>query len=325
MAKITKRFVDRLTAAAAAADVVHWDDDLTGFGVRAKPSGARSYLVQYRNAGGQSKRLTVGKVGVLTPEEARSEARSALAAVAKGKDPVAEKRAQRAVLTVSELVERYLTDGPADKPGKKASSWSSDTGNLRRHVVPLLGRRQISTLTKGDIQRFQQSVTRGETKIDAPGARKRGRVRVRGGAAAAARSTRVLAAMMVWAVERDLMEANPAQGVQLNPSKKRERFLTDAEVTHLGEVMARMEAEGINPSSLTIVRLLLLTGASAARSCFPTARPERKPSRWPPRRSRFWRPCREPIACRGFSRRRAAKGITLARRRSGAGSARLPA
>jgi hypothetical protein len=67
MAKITKRFVDRL--AAGAADVGHWDDDLPGFGVRVKPSGAMTDVMQYRNAVGQSKRLTLAKVGVLTPEE----------------------------------------------------------------------------------------------------------------------------------------------------------------------------------------------------------------------------------------------------------------
>src|SRR5262249_49490781 len=182
-------------------------------------------------------------------------------AVAKGKDPVAEKQAQRSDLTVTELVERYLKEGPADKPDKKASSWSTDASNLRRHAVPLLGRRHLATLTKPDIQRFQRDVTEGKSKASARGVRKRGRVRVRGGAGTAARSTAVLAAMFAWAVEHKLLRANPAIGVTLNKLRKRERFLTDAEIARVGDRLAAMEAVGVNRSSLAIVRLLLVSGA----------------------------------------------------------------
>jgi hypothetical protein len=65
---------------------------MPGFGVRVKGHGARSCYVQYRNTGGQPKRLTIGRVGVLTPEEARREARKTLAAVAKGGDPAADNK-----------------------------------------------------------------------------------------------------------------------------------------------------------------------------------------------------------------------------------------
>ena len=259
MAKITKRFVDRLTA--GPADVVHWDDALSGFGVRLKPTGAMTYVVQYRNSVGQSKRLTVGRVGVLTPEEARREAVAALASVAKGKDPVAEKRAQRADLTVLALVERYLDAGRADKPTKKASSWAIDASNLRRHVVPLLGRRHLATLTKADVQKFQRDVTEGKTAAEVTGAKKRGRIRVRGGAGTAWRATAVLSAMLAWTVGRGFRADNPAEGVQLNKLGKRERFLTDEELARLGEALVELQKQGANSASLAIVRLLLLTGA----------------------------------------------------------------
>ena len=73
MAKITKRFVEGIEP--AASDVFAWDDDLRGFGLRLKPSGIRSYIVQYRNAHGRSKRMTIGEHGRLTAEEARKRAR----------------------------------------------------------------------------------------------------------------------------------------------------------------------------------------------------------------------------------------------------------
>jgi hypothetical protein len=72
MAKITKRFVDGLKRPTGSSDVFHWDDALKGFGIRLKPSGVASYLVQYRTRSGATRRLTLGKVGIKTSEGAAS-------------------------------------------------------------------------------------------------------------------------------------------------------------------------------------------------------------------------------------------------------------
>lgn len=90
MPKLTKRIVD--AAETAGKDVVVWDDELRGFGVRVKKSGAKSFIVQYRNANGRSRRLTLGRYGVLTPEEARRDAKLALAEAVRGGDPVETKK-----------------------------------------------------------------------------------------------------------------------------------------------------------------------------------------------------------------------------------------
>ena len=86
MAKLNKRNVNDLSATDGREAVI-WDDELRGFGVRVKASGAKSFLVQYRNAHGRSRRLTLGRYGVLTPDEARKLARRTLADVARALIP----------------------------------------------------------------------------------------------------------------------------------------------------------------------------------------------------------------------------------------------
>ena len=63
MARINKRTVNAVRP-EQGRDVVLWDESLPGFGLRVKPSGATSYIVQYRNAYGRSRRMTIGRHGV---------------------------------------------------------------------------------------------------------------------------------------------------------------------------------------------------------------------------------------------------------------------
>ncbi len=96
------------------------DGALKGFGVRIKPSGAAAYLVQYGTKEGRTRRLIIGRVGVLTPDEARTIAADKLKEVAKGGDPSAERhRVRREALLVAELADLHLAEGPAVKPNKE--------------------------------------------------------------------------------------------------------------------------------------------------------------------------------------------------------------
>src|SRR3954451_10404826 len=148
MPKITKRLVD--TTRPEERDVFVWDVELPGFGLRVKPSGTKSYVLQYRNTEGRSRRLTLGRHGPVTAERAREKALRLLANVAEGADPAEAGAETKNAPTVAQLAALYLTEGPIDKPTKKVSSWAADASNLRRHVVPLLGQRIAAAITAAD-------------------------------------------------------------------------------------------------------------------------------------------------------------------------------
>jgi hypothetical protein len=68
---------------------IYWDTGLPGFGLVVTQSGHQSYCVQYRN-GRRSRRMAL-KNG-LSLAAARREARAIIGTVAKGGDPLGEKR-----------------------------------------------------------------------------------------------------------------------------------------------------------------------------------------------------------------------------------------
>src|SRR4051794_27050049 len=102
---LTKRSVDAVPPASKGRRVIYFDKALPGFGLLVTPTGAKSFVVQYRQGHGRAaptRRLTLGSYGVLTPEEARGEARRILADVARGIDPRPAPTSGRTVASVTE-------------------------------------------------------------------------------------------------------------------------------------------------------------------------------------------------------------------------------
>jgi hypothetical protein len=207
--RLTKQVVDGLKP--KETDYVEWCAKLPGFGCRVRPSGAKSFIAQYRVGGRNSpvRKVTLGSYGKLTVEKAREAASKVLAKAELGDDVAADLAKKRAEMTVSQLCDEYLTDG-CDL--KKPSTVATDKGRVARHIKPLLGTKRISSVTRGDIERFMRDVANGKTHADVK-TKKHGRAIVTGGKGTATRTVRLLGGIFSYAVARGYLSTNPRHGI----------------------------------------------------------------------------------------------------------------
>ena len=263
MAKLTKRAVDSLSP-LRDRDVFAWDGEIRGFGVRVKPSGTKTYFIQYRNAEGRTRRLVIGKYGVLATDEARELGRQKLAEVSKGEDPSAKRHAARTGMTVSEICDWYLEEARAGRlVGRnrrliKDSTLDSDEGRIKVHIKPLIGAQPVKGLTLADVEKLQADIATGRTTARTKRRERGGQTR--GGAGVAGRTISTLRSLLGHAKRHGLLETNPALGVRVIAGNKKVRRLSRDELAQLGKTMTVMEREGEHPTALAAIRAILLTG-----------------------------------------------------------------
>lgn len=255
--RITKRTVDALKT--TGKDYVRWDGELTGFGVRVRSTGSKSFVAVYRTGGRNTpqRRVTIGAVGKIEADKAREEAKAIINQAELGQDRAAEKAKLRAEMTFDKVCDLYLEEGCETK---KASTIATDRGRIERHIKPLLGKRRIGEITRADVEKFLRDVANGKTAADVK-TKQYGRAIVEGGKGTATRTVGLLGGIMTFAVTRQLRPDNPVRGVKRYADKKGERFLSSSELGKVGAALTEIEEEGANPAAVAIIRLLAFTGA----------------------------------------------------------------
>ena len=235
---INNRAVEALTV---AKDTVFWDRRLAGFGVRVYPSGAKVYIAQARGPTG-SKRVTIGRHGVLRAGEARRLAARSIGRIVAGQDPLPQlRRTGHSGPTVAEAAEKYLTEHAAVHCKPRTVQIRESV--IRIHILPALGRRPLSSLTREDAldlhQRLASTPTQANTVI--------------------VTLSQIFLKSQLWGLAPP--GTDPCAQVQLYRQRKRERFLTETEISRLGRVLEEELQHGRTlPSAIAAIRLLMLTG-----------------------------------------------------------------
>ena len=259
MQRITKRAVDALTSNGSEFTI--WDDAVTGFGVRVRPTGAKTYVVMYRAGSGRG--APVRRYTHRGPERARARAKVILGSVAHGHDPANQKTAERGTPTVAELADRFMAEHAEAKCKGRTAEFYRDI--LDRIVKPALGTTKADKLMRLQVGRLHSSLA--ETPFQAN------------------RMLAVVGSMYAFGGRAGVVpEAmNPACRIDKFKESRRERFLTGEELERLGSAIREAETTGIlwtvdesrptakhvpkvkrftkiAPSAAAALRLLLFTG-----------------------------------------------------------------
>ena len=143
MPRISKSFVDTVapppTKAGQKTQAFYRDSALPGFGLRVTSAGVKAFIVETR-VDGKVKRITLGKYGPLTVEQARKLAQQFLGKVAGGANPIADEREHDlAATTLRQIFEDYLLTRKDLKP--------NTLHDYTRHIEGSFGDWQSKRLT----------------------------------------------------------------------------------------------------------------------------------------------------------------------------------
>ena len=200
--RLTELYVRKLRPKAPPFLV--WDTLQRGLAIRVQPSGARAWKCIYSHHG-RPRWLHLGDAGAIGLADARTLAAEAMLAVARGKDPAAEKLAERGAGTFAELAERYVQHYAK----RRNKSWAQADKLIRRHVLPRWGKLQAASISRADIRAMM-------SRIEAP--------------VLANQVLAAVSAVFSWAVKQEVVGTNPCRGVDRNATRSRERVISDSEL-----------------------------------------------------------------------------------------------
>jgi integrase len=223
---LTPLFVQRVKPEARTFCV--WDTQQKGLVLRVQRSGFRSYKVCYRFHG-RPRWLTIEDARAITLSDARRFTAETMYAAACGRDPAAERKAERSAGTFCELVNRYF-----EERGKRKRSWQQPYRLIERRVMPKLGQLSVKAITRADIQMVID-------RIESPSV-----------------ANQTLAAVSVvfsWAVRMGIVAANACKGVEKHESSSRARIVGDGEMPLVWRAL-----DDVDSIKAAALRTILLTG-----------------------------------------------------------------
>ena len=237
---ISRRTVEGLPV--GERETVFWDRDLSGFGVRVYSSGSKVYLVQTRH-GGKSRRVTIGRHGLVSAEQARRKAAEAIASIKAGDEPGRNGSVLPSAMgpRLVEVAERYMREHVAVRCKPTTARVYRDA--LERLLLPEFGSLPLGAIGRDLVAtlhyRLHKTPNMANRVVDMLG--------------------RLFYMAEAWGVAPE--GGNPCRFVKKYRSRSCERFLLEQEFRGLGRVLSEVESEGkVSRSGVAAFRLLMLTG-----------------------------------------------------------------
>jgi integrase len=193
-----------------------WDEVQRGLVLRVHPSGTTTWYTIYSRHG-RARWYKHGSAGAIGLAAARMLSAEVILAVAKGSDPAAERKSERGAGTFAELATRYVEEY-AKKHNK---SWRQGDALVRRFALPRWGKLQASSITRGDVKTMM-------ARIEAP--------------VLANQTKAAVSALFSWAIKEEIVQSNPCKLVETNPTRSRERVLSESELPQLWQAFGKLDA-----------------------------------------------------------------------------------
>jgi integrase len=222
---LTELFVRKVRAEAAPINV--WDVRERGLVLRVHPTGRRAFKFVYSRQG----RPRWYHIGEVPLGDARRIAAKVKLAVAEGKDPAAERKAERGAGTFGELADRYLEQYA--KKNNKSWRWTREKV-VEPNVLPRWGKLDAKSIARSDVRALV-------ARVEAP--------------SMANQVLSAASAIFTWAVKQEIVAVNPCKGIDRNEEQSRDRVLSDSEVA---KFWAAFDSAGLARSSA--LKVILLTG-----------------------------------------------------------------
>jgi integrase len=211
-----------------SAPYLIWDTHQPGLAIRVQPTGARAWKAIYSRHG-RPRWYHIGDAGAIGLADARKLAARVMLAVAEGKDPAAERKAERGSGTFADLHAKYLETAKL-----KNKSWRQSEYLIRRYAMPRWAKLAAPSITYDDVEALLE-------RIEAP--------------VLANQVLAAISAVFSWAVKKRILPANPCRGIERNKTKSRERILSESEVPKFWKAF---DDAGLIIS--TALKIILLSG-----------------------------------------------------------------
>lgn len=225
--KLSDIFINKLKPRSRPFMV--WDTHQRGLAVAVQPTGHKSWKCVYAFHG-RPRWYHIGDVAAVGLANARKLASRVMFKVAEGKDPAAEKKAERSKGTFEELAARYVEEHAK----RHNRSWAQADALVRKHLLPRWAKLQAADISRADVKAMM-------VRIDAP--------------IVANQTLAAASAIFAWAIREDIVKTNPCQLVERNAVKSRERVLSDSEIP---KFWAAFDSTGLVAS--TALKIILLLG-----------------------------------------------------------------